>query len=85
MTKEQLSAYLIDLGQELELKGINDTIYVKWDHLPYKIRQHVFDQPGYDQSKMVNAVRECQCGTAFFYEADAFFNFISNLDIHKDL
>lgn len=82
MERELLVAYLKDeMGQDVELKEVNDTLFIKFDFLPYHIRAFVHAQPDYDASLMINIQRDCQCGTAYFLDANHFFNLMKRFSI----
>lgn len=78
MKREQVNAHIQDLtGEQIEFKEVNDTLYIKFDYLPYKIREFVHAQPDYIHDKMINVERECQCGKAYFLEAEHFYHLMS--------
>ena len=64
-------------GLDIELKEVNDTLYIKFDHLPFKVREFVHSQKDYDHSKMMVFERDCGCGHAAFLEAQLFYNLMS--------
>ena len=79
MTKEQVNAYIKDnMGSAIEFKEVNETLYIKWDYLPYPLRSYIHSLKEYDESKMINVDRECQCGKAYFYEAKTFYEYLQN-------
>lgn len=75
MTEKQVNELIKELsGQPVEIKEINDSLYIKFDFLPYDIRSFVHAQSSYDHSKMENAPRDCGCGHAYFLESNHFYN-----------
>lgn len=84
MTREQINAHIQDLMAEpVEFKEVNDTLYIKFDFLPYVIREFVHSQKDYDANRMINVDRECQCGKAYFLDAAHFYNIMSRYELPK--
>ena len=82
MNHNEINEYVKAMtGEPLEIMSENDTMYVKFDFLPYPLREFIHSQPDYDHSKMAPMVRECQCGQAYFLEALHFYNLTSRFSI----
>lgn len=79
MTKEQVDKYIIETTNEFpELKEINDNIHIKWDGMPYPLREYIFSLPNYDKHLMIEVERDCGCGSAYFYQAENFYLYLKN-------
>lgn len=73
-SKKKVLKYIEEnIGESAEFQINNDTLYIKFDFLPFKLREFIHAQPDYDQSKMILLPRECQCGHAYFYDEKHFF------------
>lgn len=78
MTREEINEYVKKYtGEPIELKSINDSIYVKFDFLPYALREFIHTSKDYDHSKMINSERDCGCGHAYFLEENIFYNLVN--------
>lgn len=79
-SKQKIIKFINDnLAGGVEIQRVNETDYIKFDFLPYKIREFVHNQEDYDETKMLNLARECQCGYAFFYEEKHFFDLLKRM------
>lgn len=79
MTREQINAYIKDnTGSFPEFKEVNDTLFIKWDYLPFPLRDYIHNLKNYDPNKMINMERDCQCGKAYFYDAKLFYEYLEN-------
>lgn len=68
-----------NLAGGVEVQMVNDTNYIKFDFLPYAIREFIHSQKDYDEKKMLLLARECQCGYAYFYEEKNFFELLARM------
>lgn len=74
LSKKKVLSYIEEkTGKPAEIQMYNDTEYIKFDFLPYQLREEIHKLSEYDESKMVLLPRECQCGYAYFYESNHFF------------
>lgn len=77
MTKEQVNIYIVEFTNNFpELKEYKGIIYIKWDGLPYELREFIFSLPEYNKEKMIGMDRDCGCGTAYFYNAIDFYSYL---------
>jgi len=71
------------MGVPIEFKAEEEVLYIKFDFLPYRVRSFIHAKPDYDPSKMKKMERECACGQAYFYEADSFYNYLTDYEDPK--
>lgn len=56
----------------------NGTTYIKFDGMPYELRQQILTNPLYDSSKLSFLNRKCGCGKAAFIEQEHFNQLTNN-------
>lgn len=84
MIREQVNAYIVDnTGYGPEYKEVNDALYIKWDNLPFTLRDYIHSLKEYDENKMINIERDCQCGRAYFYDATLFYQYLQSWNPKK--
>lgn len=64
---------MIDNAEYREHDGIE---YIKFDGLPYLMREYVQSKPEYQQSLMIPLDLSCQCGKAYYYPKEQFYKLL---------
>lgn len=64
----------------LELEFVKDKkiIYIKFDGLPFDIREYVMNQKDFDRDKFKRFRSKCDCLDAFFYPEQDFYKLLEN-------
>ncbi len=84
MNKQQVDDYVIRTTNEFpELKEHEGSVYIKWDNMPYPLREYIFSRQDYDENLMVGLDRSCGCGRAYFYDAVKFYLYLMDWEEPK--
>lgn len=77
MNKQHVDKYIVETTNVFpELKEYKNIIYIKWDGMPYPLREYIFSRPDYDENGMIGLERDCGCGSAYFYDAIKFYLYL---------